>query len=116
MPQMPQTTRKRTRKTREGGQVFQKTKKKTVTETTSKASTSQEKQQDKTKKSNRCFNCGGPHLARDCPKKEKVNAVVAHDGDSDGEAPLRVNPLQVAKCNHFSESATTSEYFDVCGD
>ena len=43
-----------------------------------------------------CFICDGPHRARDCPKKEKLNALRAEDGeDSGAEAPTRANPLQL---------------------
>ena len=43
-----------------------------------------------------CFICNGPHRARDCPKREKLSALVTADdnGESDSETPLRVNPLQ----------------------
>ena len=44
----------------------------------------------------RCFICDGPHRARDCPKKEKLNALMAEDGeDSEAEVPTRANPLQL---------------------
>ena len=43
-----------------------------------------------------CFICDGPHRARDCPKKEKLNALMAEDGgDSGAEDPTRANPLQL---------------------
>ena len=44
-----------------------------------------------------CFICNGPHRARDYPKREKLNAMVAEDekGQSDEEVPSRVNPLQL---------------------
>ena len=43
------------------------------------------------------FICNGPHRAKDCPKPEKLNAMVAEDekGQSDEEVPSRVNPLQL---------------------
>ena len=45
-----------------------------------------------------CFICTGPHRARDCPKHEKLSALVIGDdkvnSDSD-EGPSRVNPLQL---------------------
>ena len=31
-----------------------------------------------------CFICDGPHRARDCPKKEKLNALRAEDGEDIG--------------------------------
>lgn len=45
-----------------------------------------------------CFICGGPHRARDCPKKEQVNALrIRDDQEEDAVAGVaaRVNPLQV---------------------
>ncbi|XP_059664093.1 uncharacterized protein LOC132309845 [Cornus florida] len=44
-----------------------------------------------------CFICNGPHRVRDCPKREKLSAIVADSkGDSDSESgPTRVNPLQM---------------------
>ncbi|XP_059668777.1 uncharacterized protein LOC132313854 [Cornus florida] len=42
-----------------------------------------------------CFICNGPHRVRDCPKREKLSAIVADSkGDSDSESgPTGVNPL-----------------------
>ena len=41
-----------------------------------------------------CFICDGPHRARDCPRKEKLNALIAEDGENSGsEAPMRAYPL-----------------------
>ena len=41
-----------------------------------------------------CFICDGPHRARDCPKKEKLNALMAEDEEDSGvEVPTRANPL-----------------------
>ncbi|XP_059625412.1 uncharacterized protein LOC132268599 [Cornus florida] len=44
-----------------------------------------------------CFICNGPHRVRDCPKREKLSAIVADSkGDSDSESgPTRVNHLQM---------------------
>lgn len=46
------------------------------------------KQPDKGKVSS-CFSYGGPHMMRDYPRKERLNAITAEDDD----AP-RVNPLR----------------------
>ncbi|GAV79110.1 gag-asp_proteas domain-containing protein [Cephalotus follicularis] len=57
-----------------------------------------EGQGSKSKFSSRCFLCDGPHRARDCPRKEKLNALVAGDmGSSEpyGKGPTRVNPIQL---------------------
>ena len=41
-----------------------------------------------------CFICNGPYRARNCPKHEKLNAMVVEDdrGQSNEEVPSRVNP------------------------
>ena len=42
-----------------------------------------------------CFICDGPHRARDCLKKEKLNAIIAKDGENnETKALTRANPLQ----------------------
>ena len=59
-----------------------------------------------------CFICNGPHRGRDCPKKEKLNALVAkesHKGAS-GETQARVNPLQVCLNALKSESSIKLMY------
>ncbi|GAV91716.1 gag-asp_proteas domain-containing protein [Cephalotus follicularis] len=50
------------------------------------------------KSSGKCFICDGPHRARDCPKREKLNAFVAQDdsgADSDSDVSARVAPIQL---------------------
>ncbi|RVW30894.1 Transposon Tf2-12 polyprotein [Vitis vinifera] len=49
-----------------------------------------------------CFICNGPHRAKDCPKREKLSALVTADdkGDSDPNTPPRVNPLQLLNVIH----------------
>jgi len=43
-----------------------------------------------------CFICEGPHLARNCPKREKLNAIRVEDsGSQAGEGVARLNPLQI---------------------
>ena len=37
-----------------------------------------------------CFICDGPHFARECPKREKLNAIRARDSDEDEGAILCV--------------------------
>ncbi|WKA05087.1 hypothetical protein VitviT2T_023072 [Vitis vinifera] len=48
-----------------------------------------------------CFICNGPHRAKDCPKREKLSALVTADdkGDSHPDTP-RVNPLQLLNVIH----------------
>ena len=44
-----------------------------------------------------CFICNGPYRAKDCPKKERLNALVAEE-ESEGselEVTPRMNPLQL---------------------
>ena len=41
-----------------------------------------------------CFICNGPHRAKNCTKKEKLNAIMAEDADLSDE-PTQVNPLQL---------------------
>ena len=49
-----------------------------------------------TTRPSRCFICDGPHRARDCPKKEKLNALMAEDReDIEAEVPTRANPLRL---------------------
>ena len=49
-----------------------------------------------TTRSSGCFICDGPDRARDCPKKEKLNALMAEDGEDSGvKIPTRANPLQL---------------------
>ena len=31
-----------------------------------------------------CYICDGPHRARDCPRKEKLDAITAEDGENNG--------------------------------
>ncbi|KAL0423508.1 UNVERIFIED_CONTAM: hypothetical protein Sradi_0885600 [Sesamum radiatum] len=47
---------------------------------------------DRTKKG--CYLCNGDHRMRDCPKRGKLNALVAEADDDEGGSP-RVNPLQL---------------------
>ena len=44
-----------------------------------------------------CFICNGPHRAKDCPKSEKLSALVTVDdkASTDSYSPSRVNPLQL---------------------
>ena len=43
-----------------------------------------------------CFICIKPHRARDCPKKENLNALIGVEEDhSESEIPTRINPIQL---------------------
>jgi hypothetical protein len=62
-----------------------------------------------------CFICNGPHRARECPKKEKLNALVAeesHEGVG-GETQARVNSLHVRLNALKSESSTELMYVPI---
>ncbi|KMS97525.1 hypothetical protein BVRB_5g126380 [Beta vulgaris subsp. vulgaris] len=40
-------------------------------------------------KNRHCFLCGGPHFARECPQRQKLNAIVAaHDQKSEDETQM----------------------------
>ncbi|RVX00469.1 hypothetical protein CK203_037016 [Vitis vinifera] len=49
-----------------------------------------------------CFICNGPHRAKDCPKRDKLLALVTAEdkGESDLETSPRVNPLQLLNVLH----------------
>ena len=59
-----------------------------------------------------CYICVGPHRARDSPKKEKLNAIIAEDGENSGSgAHTRANPLQLL--NAIRAEATHKELMYV---
>ena len=44
----------------------------------------------------RCYIYDGSHQARDCPRKEKLNAIIAKEWENNGsEVPMRTNPLRL---------------------
>jgi hypothetical protein len=42
-----------------------------------------------------CFICDGPHIARECPKREKLNVIRAGDSDEDEGVVTHINPMRV---------------------
>lgn len=44
-------------------------------------------------KSKGCFICDGPHMLKNWPKKEKVNALVMEEGSRPTNEPTQANPL-----------------------
>ena len=58
-----------------------------------------------------CFICNGPHRAKDCPKIEKLTAlVISNDkASTDSDSPFRVNPLQLL--NAISGETPTQKTF-----
>ncbi|GAV57425.1 hypothetical protein CFOL_v3_00962 [Cephalotus follicularis] len=70
---------------------------------TKEKQTKYEGQGSKSKFSSGCFLCDGTHRARDCPRKEKLNALVAGELGSfepDEEGPIRVNRIQLLSTIH----------------
>ena len=45
-----------------------------------------------------CFICDGQHFARECPKREKLNAIRVGDSDEDEGVVMHVNPMRVINC------------------
>nr|TKR85092.1 hypothetical protein D5086_0000251200 [Populus alba] len=45
-----------------------------------------------------CFICDGPHFARECPKREKLNAIRAGNSDEEEGMITLVNPMRVLCC------------------
>lgn len=69
-----------------------------------------DKQKDKGNSSKGCFICEGPHRAKDCPKREKLNAISVDDGkdaESDSDDNIRVNPLQLLNVIHTDKEPTS---------
>lgn len=67
-----------------------------------------DKRQDKGNFSKGCFICQGPHRAKDCPKREKLNAICLDDGnngDPDSDSHIRVNPLQLLNVIHADKAS-----------
>ncbi|KAH7845877.1 hypothetical protein Vadar_006951 [Vaccinium darrowii] len=74
-------------------------------------SVEEDKRQDKGNFSKGCFICQGPHRAKDCPKREKLNAICLDEGgsgNSDSDGHVRVNPLQLLNVIH-ADKATPSQ-------
>ena len=44
-----------------------------------------------------CFICSGPHYARECPKKERLNAILVGDSEQE-ETVTHINPMRVLNC------------------
>ena len=61
-----------------------------------------------------CYIYNGPHRARDCPKKEKFNAIIVEDGENNGsEVPTRVNPLQLLNAIQAKATHKGLMYFEL---
>lgn len=70
---------------------------------------------EKPPRSKGCFICDGPHRARDCPKKEKLNAIRGEEvPEEDDLAPIaRVNPLQLRLNAMRAEKPTELMYLPL---
>jgi hypothetical protein len=42
-----------------------------------------------------CFICDGPHFAKECLKRENLNAIWARDSDEDERVVTHVNPIHI---------------------
>ncbi|KAF3975229.1 hypothetical protein CMV_001501 [Castanea mollissima] len=75
---------------------------------------SKDKGKDKQKKDGK-KNKDNPHRARDCPKREKLNIVVAKDerGQFDEEVPSRVKPLQLLNALSVGGNSKGLSYVQV---
>jgi hypothetical protein len=47
-----------------------------------------------TKEKPRCFIYGGPHYARECTKREKLNVIMVNESEPE-ETVMHVNPIRV---------------------
>ena len=58
-------------------------------------------------KSKGCYICGGPHMMKECPRKEKLNAIIETEGNEEHEAPRRVNPIRMLNALQTEEIVKT---------
>jgi hypothetical protein len=52
---------------------------------------------DSNKPNASCFICGGPHYARECPKKERLNAILVDDSEQE-DTNTHINSMHVLNC------------------
>jgi hypothetical protein len=45
-----------------------------------------------------CFICDGSHFTKECPKREKLNAIWVRDSNKDEQAVMHINPMRVLNC------------------
>ena len=61
-----------------------------------------------------CYIYDGSHRARDCPKKEKLNAIIVEDGENNGaEVPIRANPFQLLNVIRVEETHRGLMYVEL---
>ena len=60
-----------------------------------------------------CFICQGPHLAKDCPKREKVSALQLDSDSEIGNLETRLNPIRMVNTIHKSNSIFELMYMVV---
>ncbi|KAK2996074.1 hypothetical protein RJ640_002657 [Escallonia rubra] len=58
-----------------------------------------EERRAKSKPKDRCFFCGGPHWARDCPRQGKLNALVEENEELE-EGAVHMGSLQILNALH----------------
>ncbi|KAK2991421.1 hypothetical protein RJ640_019067 [Escallonia rubra] len=58
-----------------------------------------EERRAKSKPKDRCFFCGGPHWARDCPRQGKLNALVEENEELE-EGDVHMGSLQILNALH----------------
>jgi hypothetical protein len=56
-----------------------------------------------------CFICDGLYFARECTKKEKLNAIQVGDNDENEGVVMHVNPMRVLNCLITESGDTTAE-------
>ena len=55
-----------------------------------------------------CFICGGPHMMKECPRKEKLNAIIeTEEREENSESPRRVNPIRMLNTLQTEEMVRT---------
>jgi len=62
------------------------------------------------------FICDGPHFARECPKREKLNVIRVGDSDEDEGVVTHVNPMRVINCLVSKSGDVAAENYPVDKD
>ena len=62
------------------------------------------------KKLLKCYICDGPHMMKDCPKREKLNAMTM---DEEGKEPKRMNSLRMVNALQTKEAVKSSSLLYV---
>jgi hypothetical protein len=62
------------------------------------------------------FICDGPHFARECPKREKLNVIRVGDSDEDEGVVTHVNPMRMINCLVSKSGDVAAENYPVDKD